>query len=381
MALEKKRTFIFLYLNTGAGHVSAAKVLAHELAAHHAGVNIRMVNGFGKNNRLGHLLFEIGYNFACNYIHGLFPLIYDLSAFRFVQTMVLKMIRGKTTRYLKSLFAQELPTDVVSFHFALSPVAARAIRQLALPIKLTVIVTDPFTVPTAWFYDLSLDYLVYSAAAKQVGVEQCHVPAEQITIVPFLMNRRYRMPTLTADERRALCIRHGFNPDKKMVLLVGGGEGLPGTADIIQQCVFHKADFSIAVVCGRNKALHEVLLLLSKTYSKLDLHVFGFIDYLDELVKISDCVVIKAGPAMLMEVLQQRKPIIITTYIHNQELGNMRFAVYNDVGYFIQRPHDIFLKINELLGDNDFDKKMRHSFDRLSLSTDAAVTARLLLEK
>ena len=116
-------------------------------------------------------------------------------------------------------------------------------------------------------------------------------------------------------------------------------------------------------------------------YPKLDLHVFGFIDYLDELVKICDCAVIKAGPATLFEVLSCRKPVIVCKYIHNQELGNMRFAVNNRVGYFIRSPRRIFKKINELLSDTDFDVKMAHRFDNVQIDTDASKVASLLLQK
>ncbi|MDE5898788.1 MAG: hypothetical protein K2H09_05935, partial [Treponemataceae bacterium] len=66
-------------------------------------------------------------------------------------------------------------------------------------------------------------------------------------------------------------------------------------------------------------------------------------------------------------------------YIHNQELGNMRFAVGNNVGYFIRKPADIFRKINELLNDSAFDEKMRHRFDSVAIDTDASKVAELLL--
>ena len=104
---------------------------------------------------------------------------------------------------------------------------------------------------------------------------------------------------------------------------------------------------------------------LKKLNPWLDLHVYGFIDYLDELVKLSDCVVMKAGPATLLEVLSCKKPVIICRYIHNQEKGNMMFAVDNKVGYFIQRPSKIYDKVEELLNDEKFDEKMEKNFETI----------------
>jgi UDP-N-acetylglucosamine:LPS N-acetylglucosamine transferase len=376
-----KRKFLFLYLNTGAGHISAAKVLAHALQAQDPDVEIEMINGFDKNNWFGHLAFEKGYNYACNYIHGAFPLIYDMGTHRWGQDMFVRPLRFHTTRYLRHVFLEKHPTDIISFHFALSPFVKSALRHIPWKVNFTIMVTDPFTVPHAWFYEKDLKYFVYSQEAKNEAVKKCGVSEKNVTVVPFLMSEKYRMPPFTKEQVRELKIKRGFEPDKKIVLLVGGGEGLPGAIDIIKECVIHKAQFSVAMVCGRDKAFKETLDILAATYPKLDLHVFGFIDYLDELVKICDCAVIKAGPATLMEVLSCRKPVIIIKYIHNQELGNMRFAVNHNVGYYIRRPRNVFNRINELLNDANFDIKMKQNFDSINLDTDAGKTATLLLGK
>jgi processive 1,2-diacylglycerol beta-glucosyltransferase/1,2-diacylglycerol 3-beta-galactosyltransferase len=376
-----KRKFLFLYLNTGAGHISAAKVLAHALQAQDPDVEIEMINGFDKTNWFGHLAFEKGYNYACNYVHGAFPLIYDIGTHRWGQDMFVRPLRFQTTRYLRHVFLEKHPTDIVSFHFALSPFVKSALRHIPWQVNFTTMVTDPFTVPHAWFYERDLKYFVYSQEAKDEAVHKCGVAAENVSVVPFLMSEKYRIPPFTKDQVREIKIKRGFDPGKKIVLLVGGGEGLPGAVDIIKECVIHKAQFSVAMVCGRDKAFKETLDILAATYPKLDLHVFGFIDYLDELVKICDCAVIKAGPATLMEVLSCRKPVIIIKYIHNQELGNMRFAVNHNVGYYIRRPRNVFRKINELLNEADFDSKMKRNFDSINLDTDAGKTATLLLER
>ena len=195
------------------------------------------------------------------------------------------------------------------------------------------------------------------------------------------MNEKYLVPLPSKDEIEAMKAKYGFASDKKIVLLVGGGEGLPGAVEIIKECVLHRAPFAVAVVCGRDRAFKDALEILRRTYPKLDLHVFGFIDYLDELIKICDCAVIKAGPATLMEVISCRKPVVIIKYIHNQELGNMRFAVDHKVGWYITKPRDVYRKINELLVDKNFDEEMKKNFDSVHLDTDAGKVASLLLEK
>ncbi|MFC2386403.1 hypothetical protein, partial [Treponema socranskii] len=249
-----KRKFLFLYLNTGAGHISAAKVLAAALKEKDPDVEIEMLNGFDKYNFFGHLMFEKGYNYATNYVHGAFPLIYDMAQHRWGQTMFVLPLRFHTTRYLRRVIREKQPTDIVSFHFALTPFVKSALRQISEKINFTVMVTDPFTLPNAWFYENDQKFFVFSEQAKRQAVEVCGVPEQNVTVVPFLMNEKYLMPLPSKDEIAAIKAKYGFTAGKKIVLLVGGGEGLPGAVEIIKECVFHRAQFSVAIVCGRDRA-------------------------------------------------------------------------------------------------------------------------------
>ena len=51
------RKFLFLYLNTGAGHISAAKVLASAMKQENPSVEIEMKLGFKKNG-ISRVFFE-----------------------------------------------------------------------------------------------------------------------------------------------------------------------------------------------------------------------------------------------------------------------------------------------------------------------------------
>jgi len=377
--IKRTRKFIFFYLNTGAGHISAAKVLKAEMERNYPGVEIVLRNGFGRRNIFGRFAFEIFYNLACNYFKGAFPLVYDLGQYRFFQTFVNRMMFGIAPG-LRRIIEEEGATDVVSFHFGLTPQLNGVIRKLGRKVNITEIVTDPYTVPDAWFYERNMDYLVYSDEARSHAIERCGIRPERVRVIPFLMNEKYRT-SYTPEQARQKRAELGLDPDRKMVLMVGGGEGLPGANEIIKEFIVSRAPYTVAVVCGKDRAKFEALDLLRRAYPKMGLHVYGFIDYLDELVKVCDCAVIKAGPATLLEMLECRKPVIICKYIHNQELGNMRFAVRNGVGWFIQNPHDIYLKINEILSGGGCCRTLDRNFGRIRIDTDASVAARILMDK
>ena len=377
--MSQKRKFMFVYLTTGAGHISTARVMKECILKNEPNAEVVMVNGFDKKNFWGQVILEQGYYVSTNFFHGLYPLAYDLARFRFFQSFMLRFFMPHTVRYLRKIIKKEKPTDIVSFHFALSPCIKQALKSSDSKINLSVMVTDPFTVPNVWFYEKSLQYFVYSEQAKEIGMN-LKVPEKNIHIVPFALNPKYQIP-FDKDDITSLKKKHGFDLNKKVLLIVGGGDGIPGAIEIINQCILRKAKFSVAVICGHDLVKKTYLEGLKVLYPKFDLHVYGFINYLDELVKLSDCVVMKAGPATLVEVLSCKKPVIICRYIHNQEKGNMQFAVNNKVGFFIQSPGKIYDKVEELLADEHFDEKMKERFAALNIDTDTNKTAKLLLEK
>lgn len=375
--MGNKRKFLFFYLTTGAGHISTARVMKDCILKNNPDAEIVMINGFDNKNFLGKLIFETGYYFSTNFLGGLYSLTYDLAQSRFFQKMMLYTIAPHTIKYIKKVIEEEQPTDIVNFHFALTPFLKKVLRSTDRKINMTVMVTDPFTVPRCWFYEKTMNYFVYSQEAKEIGIK-LKVPAENITIVPFALNPKYQ-EKFTAEDVVALKKKHGYDLNKKILLMIGGGDGLPGAIDIINKCIRKKADFAVAVICGKDKVKKDYLEMVKKANPQLDLHVYGFVNYLDELVKLCDCVVMKAGPATLVEVLTCKKPVIISRYIHNQEKGNMQFAVRNQVGYFIQKPEKIYDKVEELLDDKDFDEKMAKRFAALDIDVDTDKTAKLLL--
>ena len=251
-AKSARRKFLFLYLTTGAGHISTARVLKEQIQKQNPDAEIIMVNGFDRKNFFGKAMFEHGYFIATNALRGAFSLIYDITMYRFAQTFFSALLRSHTTRYLKKVIERENPTDIVSFHFALSTFAKSAILRSGKKINLTVMVTDPFTTPNAWFWDRRLDYFVYSEDAKRFALAQ-KIPEKQITIVPFVLNEKYTVP-FDKNDIAALRKKHGFAQDKKVVLMVGGGDGIPGAVEIINKCVVRRAKFAIAIVCGKDLA-------------------------------------------------------------------------------------------------------------------------------
>jgi processive 1,2-diacylglycerol beta-glucosyltransferase/1,2-diacylglycerol 3-beta-galactosyltransferase len=374
-----KRKIALLYLNTGAGHHSAALALRESLQARAPEIPVLLINGFDQHNYWGKFIFEDIYRITSNYIPGAYSLIYDISQSRFAQSLyVFFLLRHRTARYLRKTIIQNHITDIVSFHFALTAAVGTVLDEIPWKVNLTVLVTDPFTAPHAWYYVRNTKILAYSQRVKNEAVSCCGVKPENIHIIPFLIDKKYRATNTTAEIDK-MKLKHGFSSGKKILLLAGGGEGLPHAAAIIRKCVDHNASFTIAVVCGRNAAQKKYFDSVRESHPEIDLHVFGFVTFMDELIKTADLVVTKAGASMMMQLLVCRKPVIVYKYIHNQELGNMQFIVRSHVGWFIQNSGAIYEKIAAFFSDPVLKDGIDENYKKMQLDSDPGMAAGLLL--
>lgn len=355
--MEKKRNFVFVYLNTGNGHLAQAEVLREAFQEYAPDVNVTLVQGISKRNKLTQILFEKNYSFSCNYLRGSFPLLYDIGEHRFIHVFLQSLLRVLTKPYLKRMIKKYDATDIVSFHFFMTPLLRRIINTTNKDINLTVVSTDPFTGPIAWFLERKEDYLVSSEEFLKFGL-QCGVDSSRLSIVPFLLKKNYRTQHLLND-KNAVREEFGFSEDEKICLIAGGGGGLPHSRHIVKEYVRKNANFTMIVVCGGNKKLKKQLDAIAKKNPQMKLHVYGFVNIMEKLICLSDVVVSKAGASTMMEILSYNKPYIISTYIHNQELGNMRYVVNNHAGYFIQDPKAIYKKIVELFESEQLYEKIK----------------------
>ena len=94
---------------------------------------------------------------------------------------------------------------------------------------------------------------------------------------------------------------------------------------------------------------------------------YGFVNFMCDLLNIADCVVTKGGASTVMEVLAVGKPVIFSTYIRGQELGNVLYAVHNGVGWYIPKPDAILDQIEKILDDPELASQTKKNSARLGI--------------
>ena len=268
-----------------------------------------------------------------------------------------------------------------------------------------------------WFNkDVDKMYLA-SEPIKQIAQSRGYVPDEKIVMsgLPIRYDFAAQADAIgdrTTDQGKAhqAKIREKLHIDtnKRMVLVMGGGEGVGSLSDIVNE-LYAKlrtqgVDATICVVCGRNEKLKADLetrcwdtvvsqslqsyeTLKSRIFTKIltrhahrsrriqlaldraaaksakgtdvsdtpgnvDVIPLGFVSNMAEYMVAADVLVSKAGPGTIAEAAAVGLPVMVTSYLPGQEAGNVDIVLNGGFGDFCSDPETIALELACWLQDS-----------------------------
>jgi len=347
-----KQRIGFLYLQTGGGHISGADALIARLTEKYQREAVYLSkNGFKETNRIARIFFEKGYLATSNYFELGYVAFYQITKPKMILRFCEWLLRPFIVKNLVEFLKTEKITKLICLHEILIPLARLAIDRVNPDIPLITIVMDPFTAHPSWFYVKNTELIVFSKKLEKEAIERYGFKPERVHHFPIMLScnfdRRY-----TAAEKLAAKNRLGIPLDKKVILAVGGGEGLKSTFAIVNAFLLQRCPAHLIVVCGKNKILKAELEILVKTAQIENIQIFGFVSFMPDLINAADCVITKSGPATVMETLSAGKPLILANYVRGQELGNMLYVVNNELGWYIPQPWQIIKKVKEIISDD-----------------------------
>ncbi len=325
-----------------------------------------LLNGFSPRMKACRFFFEDGYKVSSNYFEAGYVLFYRFTeipwAIRFGNYFV--SIHG--TRHIARFLRDNRITKVVCLHEILIMITRKAIDMVDPSIPLITMVTDPFTAHALWFYEKNMELVVFSEKLRREASERHGFDPKRVHCFPFMFSRAYERP-YTAEECRQARARLGIPEDRKVLLIAGGGEGLKSADRIVAQFIKERREELLLVVCGRNKLLRFQVNQMAEWSRRDNIRTFGFVDFMPDLLNVADCVITKGGASTVMEVLAVRKPVIFSTFIRGQELGNVLYVVHHGAGWYIKKPRDILAKVSEVLGNPEVAERVRANAEALRL--------------
>lgn len=344
---------MFLYLKTGGGHLAPAKAVAEKIKQKSKGnVSIRMVDGLEKSQTFIKKIIEDGYKHAINHATWTYEALYALHKINLVSRLTALIVSIFIRPSLEKKIVDSMPEKIVIFHFFLIKPVFEIIRKNNLNIPVLTVVTDPFTAHPMWFFHKKQNYIVFSELLRDSCINKGIEP-EKVNVFPFVLDGKFSR-RINESEKIKIRNRLGFSHDSKIVLIIGGGEGMPKGKKILKKLISGNMDAEIAIVCGNNKKQYRQALAIKEKKELSNLKVFGFVDYVHSLINISDVVLTKCGASTFMEILVSGKVPVINNYIWEQEKGNMEFICNGEMGIMEKKTNSLPAVLNRLLTDHIF---------------------------
>lgn len=369
--------YLFLYLRTGGGHLAPARSVAKYLAEHHRGeCEPVLADGLTDAAPFARYIIEDGYRLLQAKAKWYYEFLYATNKFPPIGYFNVFAANVFIKPYIRSLLLTERPAKIVIFHFFLIAPVYQLLRELGLSIPVVTVVTDPYTAHPLWFQRKDQRYIVFSDRLKRERVRK-GIPEDRLSVFPFIVDDKFTAE-LSPERQAAFRAAHSFFPGKKIVLIIGGGDGIPHGARILKHLLSADIPAHIVIVCGKNTELFAAASALRKEHPQLT--VFGFVDFVYELLNIADVVITKCGASTIMEVLMMKKIPVIIDYLWEQELGNMEFVRDTGMGIFERNISKLPSLVRKLCGDDEYSASFVRNIAAQQLRSGTRPVAEYLLK-
>lgn len=240
-------------------------------------------------------------------------------------SMLLKKIELFTLNRMITLLNEVHPSIVVST-FPPAATAMSILKASGLVTIPTVTVITDHTDHSYWIHPHTDHYLVGSEYVRygllRQGVPNCHIT---VTGIPI-----HSQFSLSYDHQQ-LRKKHYLKQTMTTVLIMGGGLGMISASFIhMLQRDTRLEQIQFIVICGRNKKLKQTLTKQLKN-EKHRFIVKGYIDYIHELMALSDMIITKPGGLTTSEAVALELPMLLYKPLPGQEQDNASFLMHAEV--------------------------------------------------
>ena len=251
-------------------------------------------------------------------------------------------------KYLEETITNEKPEKIVIFHFFCIIPVFRILKKHNFSIPVLTVITDPFTPHPMWFLKKNQNFIVFSKDLEKKVLQK--KKNYKVKSFPFVIDEKFSK-TLSSEEVVVVKKKFNYKLDKKILLILGGGDGIPKGERILEQILKVNIDAEIGIVCGKNDILHKGAEILKKKFKAENLKIYSYVDFIYELINISDVVLTKCGASTIMEILNLKKVPLVNDYIWEQEQGNVDYLIDKELGVYEPKIKNLPSIINNLLKD------------------------------
>lgn len=353
--------------STGGGHLSAANALAdsfHKLLPGQVLVRISQV--LEEGSFVSRKMSDV-YNYLLRERQHWMKYYYWL--IHHLKPNESKWVFDKVLPYGARVVERFCPDAVVSVHPMTQHFCAYLLRKLKLidKVPLVTVVTDPCSgFWKGWACDDVHRYYVAGEEARR-QLEAYGVPPERIRVSGMPVHQKFK--PVNADEKRALKLAAGLDPEKFTVFLNAGWIGGGNVPKMLESLAFSEElaaqGIQMIYLTGKNRDLYEKGRVVSAN-AHMPVHVMGYTDEMPQLMNMSDVLVSKLGGLTTFEAIASHLPILgdAITPPMPQEAQTARFIESSKAGLLLRDPLEIVSVVESLVRFPERCESMRQAAAR-----------------
>jgi 1,2-diacylglycerol 3-beta-galactosyltransferase len=372
---DKRKPILLLTSDAGFGHRSACRAVEDALCHLDSSLDILTGNPV-QDPDLPDLIkqLETGYDNVVTDDPTLYQLAYAATDAPVVAKLMQDVVTTALNRSMRKIVLSHQPQAIVTTYPAYSQAAIKVARELPKPAPVDVVVTDLVNVHSLWFHnDAAQTFVptghVYRQALDQ-GLEKKKVQLTGLPVNPKIALEKRDKQTI----RKAL----GWDSDVTTVLIVGSARS-GQTANIATLLDRSGLAIQIAAVAGGDRESEDAL---RETEWKGNVHVYGLVQNMPELMCAADMIVCKAGGLIVTESLACGLPLILYEALPGQEVGNVRYVVESGAGVWSPGPIGVLTTAYAwLTGDRSELEKCREAAQRVGKPRSAFDVAERVLKQ
>ncbi|GHU91335.1 UDP-glucuronosyltransferase [Clostridia bacterium] len=350
---------LILSVTAGFGHHATAKALEQELTER--GSEVRVVDVYRYINTLMYKTIDKGYLFSSKHAQAIYRYVYthledkDGPDSRLNPMTLVNMLCA--LKFEKFIERNE-PDVIVCTHVFAALIIDELKRRGKIRVPTIGIVTD-FTIHPYWEDAANLDYVVTASEYMTHRAISRGIKKENIRPLGIPIHPKFDGGIPRAEARQKL----GLNTELPVILLMGGSMGYGHMNDTVKRLAELDVNIQVLAVCGNSKKQRKFIEEFKEEHPEFgkNLHIFGFVDYIELMMDAADCIVTKPGGLTISEALSKQLPIIMLDPMPGHEERNAEFLLNTGCAMFANESFAVDDAVYFLFSDKMRLRTMRES--------------------
>ncbi len=352
---QRKKVFLVI-TDAGGGHRGTANSLKAAIEKRKLPWDVRVVNVYQEvwkdiEPGLKYLRTsgEDVYNFVLRH-----NLIIWAGILRVLARLAVRLNTGRAAGHFRRFVQAERPDLVVSLMPFVNDTYARAVEGTGVPFAL--LATDLLdTEPYMWFTPLACRRARFVAVGARGAADQAlsRGAGERLLESGLVIHPKYFEPGARTLPRGRARARFGLDQDLFTVMILMGGWGSTVIRHFVEKFEAAPGRWQVVACCGKNQALKEELESRAPGFRNKVVPV-GFSLELHRLMRASDLLITKPGPASIMEGVAMNVPLVLDHFqTMPQERPNVGLVEREGLGVVVSDRRRMFDTVRGLWENPD----------------------------